>query len=252
MNKHTWLNYWQKICLRFCLSGMVLWLQACGGSSSEPSDVSLPTGGEGVVDIFDAIFTERSADCANYVNSYDANVLDLQNQLVFNADVSITATDSECTFSSNSVPNHHFNDESAAFAGGAEGATITATDAVFTVTRMPQIADSPTPLTQETKNAIFLNGVRLDILSAGCYRPTSANADQDGNVNIGCASDANWLLDPLSTDSKFGADEHNAHTQPGGLYHYHGGPNAMFDDNPGSSGSPVIGFAADGFPVRYN
>lgn len=33
------------------------------------------------------------------------------------------------------------------------------------------------------------------------------------------------------------------------LYHYHGGPNAMYDDAPGPNGSPVIGFAADGFPI---
>jgi hypothetical protein len=230
------------------VAACMLTLHGCGGSSSD-ADHGHDHAADGVVDIFDAIFTERSADCADYVNTYDANVLDIQNQLDFNADVMISATDTDCTFTSNSVPNHNFNDESAAFAGGAEGATITATDAVVTVTRTPQIADNPTPLTQEVKNAIFLNGVKLDILSAGCYRPTSPDADADGNVNIGCASDADWLLDPLSTPSKFGADEHNAHTQPGGLYHYHGGPNAMFDDNPGSDGSPVIGFAADGFPI---
>jgi len=33
------------------------------------------------------------------------------------------------------------------------------------------------------------------------------------------------------------------------LNHYHGNPNAMFDDSPGANGSPVIGFADDGFPV---
>lgn len=47
-------------------------------------------------------------------------------------------------------------------------------------------------------------------------------------------------------------DIHNAHIQPGGLYHYHGNPNAMFDDNPGPNGSPVIGFSADGFPIFGN
>lgn len=210
----------------------------------DPSDES-----ENPVDIFDAVFIERSADCADYVNVYDANVMDIKNTLDFNADVVITATETECTIASNSVPNHNFNHQSAAFAGGAEGATISATDASYTVTRFPQFADAPTFISQQVKNAVFLNGVLLDIVSAGCYLPTSPDAAEDGNVGIGCASDADWLLDPLGTESKFGADENNAHTQPGGLYHYHGSPNAMFDDNPGSSGSPVIGFAADGFPV---
>ena len=227
-------------------------------ADSTPADTNTGTGDTGdgedtdnndLIDIYNAIFTNRSADCADYVNSYDATVVDIQNSTSFNADVIVTATDTTCTFTSNSVPNHDFNDETAAFAGGQEGATITATDAVHTVTRTPQFATSPTPISQEVKNAIFLNGVKLDIMSAGCYRPTSADANEDGDIGIGCNSTAAWLLDPLSTDSKFGADIHNGHTQPGGLYHYHGGPNAMFDDNPGSNGSPVIGFAADGFPV---
>jgi len=188
------------------------------------------------IDIYNAILIRRSADCADYINTYSATVIDIKNSIDFNAAVLVTATDTECTFTSNSVPNHDFNDETAAFAGGQEGATIMA-------------AATPTTLTQATKNAVFLNGVRLDILSAGCYRPNSPDAGDDGNVGIGCASTDAWLLDPLGTDSKFGVDRHNAHTQPGGLYHYHGGPNALFDDNPGSEGSPVIGFAADGFPV---
>lgn len=233
-----------------------LMLQGCSdssdndsGSSGTETDIGNSAGSGNDIDITDAIFTERSGDCAVYVNTYDASVMDLQNSIDFNADVVITSTASECTFSSNSVPNHNFNDETAAFAGGAEGATLSEIDAEYTVTRFPEKAESVTPLTQETKNAVFLNGVLLDIISAGCYKPNSPDADASGNTAIGCSSTDAWLIDPLGTESKFGADQHNAHTQPQGLYHYHGNPNAMFDDNPGSSGSPVIGFAADGFPV---
>ncbi len=223
-------------------------LIACTESTTESaSEVNL--GNADSVNISEAIFTERSADCGDYVNTYVADALDIQNSLPFEADVEITASDTACTLTSNSVPNHSFNDASAAFAGGAEGATITETDASFTISRNPQLAALSTPISQEVKNGIFLNGVVLDIISAGCYLPSSPDADADGNVGIGCASTADWLLDPLSTTHKFGADEHNAHTQPGGLYHYHGGPNAMFDDNPSAEGSPVIGFAADGFPI---
>lgn len=211
-----------------------------GGSTDSSNDV---------VDIYNAIFSERSADCADYVNTFDATVVDIQNSLSFNADVLITATETDCTITSNSVPNHDFNDETAAFAGGAPGATISEMDSVSTITRSPSFAASTTPLSQQVKNGIFLNGVRLDILSAGCYRPTNPDAGEDGNIGIGCSTSDAWLLDPLGTESKFGADMHNAHTQPGGLYHYHGGPNALFDDNPGSDGSPLIGFAADGFPI---
>lgn len=46
----------------------------------------------------------------------------------------------------------------------------------------------------------------------------------------------------------FGTDANNAHPQPDGTYHYHGNPKALFDQN-AMSESPVIGFAADGFPI---
>ena len=46
----------------------------------------------------------------------------------------------------------------------------------------------------------------------------------------------------------FNVDSHNAHAQPDGTYHYHGSPVAMFTDS-NVSDSPVIGFAADGFPI---
>ena len=46
----------------------------------------------------------------------------------------------------------------------------------------------------------------------------------------------------------FCTDANNAHPQPDGTYHYHGNPKALFDQN-AMSQSPVIGFAADGFPI---
>ena len=142
-----------------------------------------------VYDIYNAILTENSADCASYVNDYSAMPLDLQNQTSFDSTVTITATDENCTFTSNSVPNHDFNDDTAAFAGGEEVATITAQELIHTVTRTPVFADAPTYISTSVKNGIFLNGVRLDIATAGCYRPTDANADENGEVGFGCSSD---------------------------------------------------------------
>jgi hypothetical protein len=55
----------------------------------------------------------------------------------------------------------------------------------------------------------------------------------------------------MSPINQFGADEHNAHAQPDGAYHYHGNPHALFNEEPNevTEESPVIGFAADGFPI---
>lgn len=197
-----------------------------------------------LIDIKDAIFTSRQADCAAYSNDHNAAVRDIQLDTDHDLALLISATAESCSFVSNSIPNYDFNDDTANFGGPA-----TEQDLNYMVSRVPEIADEPTPISQEVKNGIMLNGVLLDIISAGCYQPSSPIADVDGNVNIGCGSDEPWLLDPLSTEQKFGADVHNAHVQPGGQYHYHGSPKAMYDDDPSRRGSPVIGFAADGFPI---
>lgn len=224
----------------------VISIQGCGGgggnSSNGDEELAEETGE--LIDISNAIFTESSSDCADYSNEYEASVLDIQRSLGFDAEVSISNEDSSCTLSSNGIPNHDFNDTTASFA-----TNVAALDSSFSIPRNPAIAESFSALNQQSYDAVMLNGVVLDILSAGCYDPTSPMADTDGNVAIGCTTADNWLLDPLGTDNKFGADQHHAHTQPDGRYHYHGSPAAMFDDNPGPDGSPVIGFAADGFPI---
>ena len=218
------------------------------GCSSDDSGAitsqNLVLGPRGDVDISYAIFSERSADCAEYNNSYVSSVTDETLGLGFEGAVTIENDSDNCTITANSIPNHDFNDSSANFANPVAEVLTS-----FQVTRAPELASVSTTLTQSTYNGVMLNGVVLDILSAGCYRPNSVGADASGNVKIGCNSDSSWLLDPMSTTNSFGADIHSAHTQPNGLYHYHANPNAMFDDNPGPNGSPVIGFAADGFPI---
>lgn len=215
-------------------------LSGCGSAVDDGSTDDFSN----LIDITGEIFTERSGYCVDYVNNYEASALDIQENQNYLADIVIYSDESNCYFASNAIPNHDFNDDTANFGGPASEQDLN-----YTITRSPSFAASTTALTQQTKNGIMLNGVILDILSAGCYKPSDPTADSDGNVQIGCDSDAAWLLDPLSTDHKFGADLHNAHVQPGGMYHYHGNPKAMFDDNPGANGSPVIGFAADGYPI---
>ncbi len=230
------------------LAGLVL-LQGCSSNSSSTEDSTdnednNSGGNEAAIDIKNAIFTERSGDCADYTNQYEAAVVDITRSLGFNEEVLITADDSSCSLLSNTIPNHDFNDATAQFA-----TDVSQVSRSFTIPRNPALAASASELTQPRYDGVMLNGVPIDILSAGCYDPTSPMADADGNVAIGCEASDGWLIDPLGSDSKFGADMHNAHTQPDGSYHYHGSPEAMFDDSPGGNGSPVIGFAADGFPI---
>ena len=215
-----------------------------GGCSSDDPVTSSTAESGGDVDISYAIFSERDADCAVYDNSYISSVTDDTLSLGFEGAVTISSDSDNCTITANSIPNHDFNDSSANFAS-----PVAEVSTRFQVVRAPEFASVSTALTQSTYNGVMLNGVVLDILSAGCYKPNAAGADVNGNVKIGCNTSSSWLLDPMSPTNSFGADMHSAHTQPNGLYHYHANPNAMFDDNPGPAGSPVIGFAADGFPL---
>ena len=113
------------------------------------------------------------------------------------------------------------------------------------------MASSATALMLGVDDAIFLNGVKLDLLAAACY---DAGNEPLGQEKLGCFGDQidhPWRYDPMSTLNTFGTDLNNAHTQPDGNYHYHGNPMALFEIECEAemTASAVIGFAADGFPV---
>ena len=221
-------------------------VSSCGGGSNDSTMVPTPTPTPTPtpIDITNKIFIKRSFDCADYDESYQSVVRDLQNAKDFTGNLTVTADSNYCSITSNNIPNHDFNDTSANFA-----TNVSERNKSFNIRRNSQFAENSTILTRGAWDAVMLNGVVADLLSAGCYSPNSPQADADGNVQVGCSQDADWLLVPLETTHQFGADEHNAHVQPDGSYHYHGNPNAMFDDSPSGDGSPVIGFAADGFPI---
>lgn len=197
------------------------------------------------VDITGAILTDTSPDCATYAQAYTSDVTDLQQQRELDGAVIITADGDSCLIRSISIPNHDTG-------GGSERnfpTPVAEIAASFTVPRNPQPADQPSRLTHQRFDAILLNGVVVHILSAGCYDPDGPRADRNGNVLAGCRDTDPWLIDPMSPLAPFAEDDHNAHTQPDGRYHYHGNPMALFDSEPGTDGSPLIGYAADGFPI---
>ena len=195
-------------------------------------------------DITNEILSGRSADCADYAGAYTASVEDISRQKRFTGKVEIKVEGDACVLTSNGIPNHDFNGPTARFANEVRELPTT-----FRFPRNPKKSDTPTRLTQRSYNAILLNGAPVDLLSAGCYRPTGRRPDKNGNVLIGCRDNDPWLLDPPGYTGFFGVDQHNGHPQPDGRYHYHANPNALFLDHDLDKPSPVIGFAADGFPI---
>lgn len=196
------------------------------------------------IDITDSIFTNMSGNCADYVQSYYSNVQDQSDSTYFTGDLVITLSGNDCVFESNAIPNHDFN------LTGRFATDVSEQDDSYTIPSSPSIANASTDLALG-ESAVFLNGVKLDLLAAACYDVGDASL---GKEKIGCGQqeiDNPWRYDPMSSLNNFGTDEHNAHTQPNGAYHYHGSPMAMFEDdcNNSSGASAVIGFAFDGFPI---
>lgn len=229
---------------RFCKPGLVLFSSviavACGGGSSSTTNNTTSD----PIDITDSQFSKRSGDCADYVDSYYSNVMDAQTAEAFSGDLSISVSGDDCVFETNAIPNHDFN------VGGSFATPVSAQSATYRVSTSPAFAASTTAL-ELGESAIFLNGVKLDILPAACY---GVGSEPLGEEKIGCGADQidnPWRYDPMSPLNDFGTDDNNAHTQPDGTYHYHGNPLAMFDTQCESNmtESPVVGFAADGFPV---
>lgn len=216
------------------------------GTDTSLGDTVLVNASNNNVDITDAYFSNRQGSCAEYVGSYSSNVTDIQRNLGFMGDIEISLSGESCIIASNEIPNHNFNDQSASFAHDVSEQT-----SAYTVVISPQFATTVTPMTLGFTNVVFLNGATADILSAACYDVGDASL---GNEKVGCNQnniDHPWRYDPMSPLNTFGTDNHNAHVQADGNYHYHGNPVAMFDQDCDTQGtpSPVIGFAADGFPV---
>lgn len=180
-------------------------------------------------------FTNLSAQCTDYVGQYSSTATDIGQGTVFNGSVSISSGSGQCVISSNSIPNHDFNDGDRGFPNA-----VGEVNESFTLTATPSPAGSSTPLTIDRDNAILLNGVKVDVLAAACFGV--------GDERTGCnAINQPWRFDPMHGPNGFNVDSKNAHAQPDGAYHYHGPPPIFNGDSATSSG--VIGFAADGYPI---
>jgi len=252
-------------------------LTGCGGSSSKditppvieqpeiPSSIpdnNMTKNVEG--DISYLKLTNRNPDCGAYVGSYLANIADIQEGHFLTSRLTITATATYCTLVSNNIPNHDVGGNTTTgkdFATKVQENSINYTLIIprnpikkVTATYVEKIA------TMLTLNGILLNGVDLDMDSAFCYHP-----DINAALNIGlgtrqqCGLNADWYAVPANNPDIVTLDEFTGHAFDG-RYHYHGdndglshiesGQTLSFNsDDVDPSGSPVIGFAPDGFPI---
>ena len=190
----------------------------------------------GPIDLTGSILVNQSTSCVDYANDYVSIATDVNNNDFYNGDLNITVDGNQCVLTTNAIPNHDFNDAQISFPNN-----VSEQNNEYRLPINPVLAANRTQLNLTVDNAILLNGVKVDILAAGCFGV--------GDGRVGCNDpDQPWRFDPINPAGGFLVDSHNAHTQPDGTYHYHARPNALFStDEPIES--PVVGFAADGFPI---
>ena len=167
-----------------------------------------------------------------------------------------TTTNAVCTevdgsvkyWYSNSLPDH----ATGTFPGPGNPNSISAQQAEFTMCAYPEEAGQFTDLIIDGFGSmggcptyefgLALNGLEWDPISAEWFE----------NPNTG-AINYDWNENPLSPFINLGTDMNDAHVQPTGKYHYHGDPTNYITglSISASAHSPIIGYAADGFPLYY-
>ena len=150
--------------------------------------------------------------------------IDHLSQAMLSNQVSIEVRDGYRYIYANGIPNH----ETGSFPNAGNPNTISAQEHAYRVTLPPQLTDTIT--TVRPAFGIALNGVPFEPGTGEFW-----NRDRT----------AGWRFEALTGFIDLGTDEHNAHVQPTGSYHYHGVPTALVQE----SAMTHLGYGADGFPV---
>ena len=160
--------------------------------------------------------------------------------------VRVTEKDGFRVIESNDIPKHTVGK----FPNRGNPNTIAAQNWTIKIPLRPARSETITPLHQSTSRGppnmpfgIAINGVLFEPGTAEFWM-----GDRD----------ADWNYEALGGAVGLGLDSNHAHVQPGGIYHYHGLPTGLLEELDFVAGkdeqdrhSPLIGWAADGFPVYY-
>lgn len=144
------------------------------------------------------------------------------------SEVTITVVGDQRLITSNGIPNHRTGQ----FPNRGNPNRISVQEQTFKIPAKPEVADEITPLRHNF--GVAINGVLFDPGAGELY---------DGAPG--------WQYEPLSGAIALGVDMSHAHVQPTGKYHYHGLPTGLLENVKleAAKHSPLIGWAADGFPI---
>ena len=151
--------------------------------------------------------------------------------LPFRSQVTIAVEGAHRVLRANGAPEHHVG----SFPNRGNPHAIEEQSYEVRVPAEPAMAASTTALGNHNFG-FAVNGVPFDPGAAEFYL---------GDRNT------TWQYEALGGAVPLGIDENHAHVQPTGAYHYHGLPTHLLEELGVQEGkvSPLIGWAADGFPI---
>jgi hypothetical protein len=168
------------------------------------------------------------------------------NELLPEHSVTITERDGYRYIAANGIPEH----TPGKFPSRGNPNVISEQRYKYRVPLNPQVVDDITPLNR-MPFGVALNGVPYDPGTAEFWTPNGRRMHDRSS---------GWNYDALSGKINLGLDDHHAHVQPTGAYHYHGLPTGHIHSRISQShdiahqpAMTMVGYAADGFPIyaRY-
>ncbi|SFR31663.1 YHYH protein [Yoonia tamlensis] len=136
---------------------------------------------------------------------------------------------------SNGAPNHDMG----RFPNRGNPNAFRAQSLTFCFSTVPQLTGAVTG--GQMTVGVSVTGVPIRPYTAGYYDP-------NGRRGVGRDPSSGWRVQAMQNPRSLGMDDQNAHVDQSGLYHYHG----VSGDLLASQGGSLIGYAPDGFEIRYS
>lgn len=164
------------------------------------------------------------------IHNEDLDLEDAHRRPPSKNEVTIELTPKERIITSNGIPDH----DTGRFPNRNNPNAIQEQNYRFKMPLKPQVAQQPIKVGRQLFG-VALNGVVFDPGTAEFYRNDRSSG---------------WNYEALGGAVELGLDDHHAHVQPNGSYHYHGLPTGLFMKlSRGKRQMTLIGWAADGFPI---
>jgi len=150
-------------------------------------------------------------------------------------EVSVEARADMTCMSSNGAPDHDMG----RFPNPANPNAFAEQKLTFCFPTEPQLSDTVTRGLMTV--GVSVTGVPIRPYTAGYYDP-------DGRRHLSRNPASGWRQQAMHNPRGLGMDDQNGHVDRSGLYHYHAVSTALLAGHGGS----LIGYAPDGFEIRYS